>query len=204
MRAWWKEGVPVREIEKRAKAFGLSRRQANIVMANKVAFPDRRSNLPKLITVAAKSSSSVRDDIIRLVHEGKSNSAISRELGLTRGQVCGLVWRLGLAGERPQNQIKSGKKQGKATKAKRKPKAPPKPKPPALVTIPAPREPEPTPVALNITFDQINAGMCKFITTRDKPYLFCGAHTGSAMASWCSHHRKIVWDPPKPKQKRIR
>ncbi|MEL6569364.1 MAG: GcrA family cell cycle regulator [Pseudomonadota bacterium] len=120
--------------------------------------------------------------------QGLSGAHIARELGgVTRSAVIAKIHRMGIT--RPTREP-SRKVRPVQTRGLPKTRAPmPKPKPAQLKaekTRPKPKrtdEPEP----LNIPFEQLERGQCKWSVTDGDPHLFCG-HPTKAGSAYCEHH----------------
>ena len=140
--------------------------------------------------------------------EGKSAGEISKHFGdVTRNAVIGKAHRLGLNKSHPR--LTPTKPVTAAIPSISVPL-----KRPATVRkstkVAAPRGANPVyvdvtkaPDARLIPIDEIHDGECKF-AVEDRPFLFCGADTGSPSESWCPYHRSIVFLTPSARKAEIK
>jgi hypothetical protein len=133
-------------------------------------------------------------ELKRLWDEGLSFAAIADELGITRSAVAAKAKRLGLRRKSAEEMAKyNARGEGRAPKSRRAPQTTTRVEriewtpPPAVPFVP------PNPVSL---FD-VRSFQCRFICSEDKafPAMFCGEPTLGG--SWCSHHRAVVFAPPR-------
>jgi hypothetical protein len=141
-----------------------------------------------------------RDAQLReLASLGHSASQIAQFIGVTtRNSVCGRAWRLGVkigSGER-RNARMGGRKKGLANKLTRmfRPRGflPRK----ELAQAVAPQQQIFD--SLNLSILEIGRAQCRYATTNDHPFLFCG-HPTSGDASYCAHHHALCTTSPRPR-----
>jgi GcrA cell cycle regulator len=126
------------------------------------------------------------DRLKALWTRGLTASEIGNELGVSRNAVIGKIHRLkGYESAR----MPAGNKHARPPPA-------PKPKPPA------PKQPR---VVLNVPFlnltiDELRAGVCRYPHGEASPYLFCGQPTRKG-SPYCALHRRMTlqrYQPPPP------
>jgi GcrA cell cycle regulator len=135
----------------------------------------------------------------KLWDERKSCSQIAEIIGgVTRNAVIGKVSRLGL----PMRGGPGG------SGAVRKPKPPRIEREPKIKLAPLPKSLMPNFVPFaesrNLTILEIGAGECRYPTTQDSPFLFCG-HQQQSESSYCGFHHRLAYQPmqePKKKERR--
>lgn len=114
--------------------------------------------------------------------EGEGAIAVACAMGTTRNAIIGKAHRLGLTrlcgvvklkkGERVRRQWPSSRAI-RSTRLKTK------------------RTTEP-PQSKHLTFDQISAGMCRYIADDYPPWTYC-AHDAAPGSSWCAYHEGVVF-----------
>ena len=153
----------------------------------------------------------MRDQVADLWNKGKTSGEIAYELGMTRSQVMGIVFRARKAGliTRPKIDTPQPKKvtaNVKAVRLRAKVITPLKPiaisetkkvDPPKTAELPTPQikiEPVQKPVAKNgtKTILQLGAYDCRYILDDGK---YCGAESNSIQTPWCEEHHKLVYIP---------
>ena len=138
----------------------------------------------------------------RLWAKAESAAEVAAQLGLTRNQIIGIVFR-GRArdGEAEWPTKGSGWQSTNARRARGARKA--KEASPALRQHPTPKQPPARPVALPLPTEGLVRwadikfrGQCKFIWsdhTRDPDLMVCGRPT-EGEGSWCPAHRRLCFD----------
>lgn len=135
------------------------------------------------------------DDLRRMVAEGLSARQIAGELGVSRNAICGKIHRCGFKG--PAKEIRTTNPLGgriaqwppmtREEKARRQ-------KERALLREIT--QPQPLPKAqphlgsLNLTFDQLHSGACRYPIGDGAPFLFCGQPI--ARDSYCRHCFRVT------------
>lgn len=149
-----------------------------------------------------------RDEKLReLARLGHSASQIAQLIGCaTRNSVCGRAWRLGVkigSGER-RNARMGGRKKGpqRLTQMFRAPRF-------RIVQLPRPREIAQSVAAaaeitasLNLSILEIGRAQCRYATTDDHPFLFCG-HPTFGESSYCAHHHALCTTTPRKTVERL-
>jgi GcrA cell cycle regulator len=110
-----------------------------------------------------------------LWNAGKSASVIGNELGVSRNAVIGKIHRLQGYKHRPPPKPKPP-----PPAPKWKPKAPPPPEP-VVLNVPS----------LNLTIDELKAGVCRYPHGTASPYFFCGQPTKEG-SPYCALHCRIT------------
>jgi GcrA cell cycle regulator len=144
------------------------------------------------------------DNLRRLAKAGLSASEIARHIGgVTRNSVCGRAWRLGVQignGER-RNARAGGRRKGSGQKLTRLFRAPRlrivRPLRPREIAQSAEAAQEIT-ASLNLSILEVGFRQCRYATTDDHPFFFCG-HPTTGDSSYCAHHHVICTTAPRPR-----
>jgi GcrA cell cycle regulator len=148
----------------------------------------------RLVLQPYKHWSSERDQLLHhLWLEGKSQSVIAAELGVTTNSVAGRLSRMKLRflTDRPKREPK--------------PRAPKKLKPWSerkryyvnrrSIPMTAPEQ-----VALRLSVPELTNKSCRFIVTDDHPMLYCG-HESADGFSYCAHHCGVMYRPAEARER---
>ncbi|MGF7161268.1 GcrA cell cycle regulator [Rhodoligotrophos appendicifer] len=145
--------------------------------------------------------------VAELAREGLTGAKIAEIMGLTRNQVIGRAFRMGVTlgfGRKRVLHVKLPPKAEKASRPKVERKAAPRavPKPsPAVLVVPkvdlAPVVPGP---AGGVPFLELAPRGCKFAVGQDAQgsHLFCGGSRAEGLP-YCRHHAQIAYRPVEPK-----
>jgi GcrA cell cycle regulator len=126
----------------------------------------------------------LKDRIIALWGEGKSQGQIAEQLGVTRNTIAGHVSRIRAGGtflvsREPQKRSRIRRaptpRRERARSSLPKPARPPEAPPPGDI------------VSLHVPFMELRRNQCRF-PLKDKTY--CGLPT---KGSWCAHHQTICY-----------
>ncbi|NDF14402.1 hypothetical protein EB061_03655 [bacterium] len=200
---WWKEKVPVKELEYMTKEAGVSRKAFwDLRAARPELFPERELRPPPVRNFKPKNQGGVdrssRDQkILELALEGKSNRQIAAELahiGVTTGTAAGVVWR-------NRDKVAGLRKKKDFIPVTRQRRRTPRPE---RVTAKSPSStpPEPRrrinierPTYRNLDVLELKDSTCKYAVNETKPYLFCGAPTRGSRYHFCPYHHALSTIP---------
>lgn len=119
------------------------------------------------------------DDLRQMASDNFSAGRIAKRMGgVTRSAVCGRASRIGV--------IINGIGEGRLRSAPFRPK----------FKGTATKIPQVAVGSLDLTFAELESGQCKYATTADAPFLFCGAPSFND-GPWCQHHHGICHEAPK-------
>ncbi len=122
--------------------------------------------------------------------EGVNIKTIADALATTRNTIIGKAHRLGLpmhinSAWHPDRPRKLREKKTSCRRPRTSQKAKPLPAAPAN-----------SPASLDIAFLDLQPHQCRYATTADAPYLFCG-ETRAGDSSYCSFHDSLCHETPK-------
>ncbi len=123
--------------------------------------------------------------------EGVNIQAIATLLSTTRNTIIGKAHRLNLpmhvnAAHHPDRPRKMREKRTSV----RRPRTRTAPRPMVLIVSPA------APTSLDIAFLDLQPHHCRYATTADAPYLFCG-EAKTEKSSYCAFHDSLCHETPK-------
>lgn len=119
---------------------------------------------------------------------GLKCSDIGNLLGVTKAAVIGKVARLGL----PKRRGATKPRPPRPSRAKGPRVSKPRPEHAVRIVLPKPEKPKgeawtPIPGTTPVTLTELEAGMCKWPVSEDKPFLFCGVKSIEGK-TYCQHH----------------